>query len=550
MLNIESALRDRRILIIDDLVDARSSLKKMVSMLGANVIDTAADGREASELIAENNYDIIFSDYNLETGKDGQQVLEEARYTNRVKASALFIMVTGENAIDMVMGALEYEPDNYINKPYTLSMLRDRLIRILTIKNELSAINAAIDAKNTNLAIQLAQQKLKENPKFLMPITRILGRLYSQQGNYPAALTVYENLLKQRSVSWARLGQAICYFHLGKAQQALVLIEQALEKHPMYVQCYDWQAKILTSLNKPTKAQNQLKKAVELSPKAVLRQMELGEIARLNQDYTVAEKAYDQAIKLGRFSCYKNANSYLKYAESAQQLLANPQEISPRKQQQLAEKSLRLLDEVKQDYDKRNDVLFDASLLEHATYTTLNNTALAQQALERAEGYLQAIIDPDLERQLKMAEILASNNQAVKAQNIINQILKTHQDTSTFKSRLDKVSAQINPTEIQTFINKLNSEGIEFYSKQQLADAIKVFDQAVSYQEATASVLMNAMQTKISYMEKHGNNIDYLKDCYNYLQRIGNIPEGDNRFQRFTTLKNTFNKLWQQAKVV
>ena len=39
-------------------------------------------------------------------------------------------MVTGENAMDMVMGALEYEPDNYITKPYTLSMLRDRMQRI------------------------------------------------------------------------------------------------------------------------------------------------------------------------------------------------------------------------------------------------------------------------------------------------------------------------------------------------------------------------------------------------------------------------------------
>lgn len=550
MLNLEDALRDKRILIIDDLVDARSSLKKMVTMLGANIIDTAADGRDASELIAEHNYDIIFSDYNLETGKDGQQILEEARYTNRVKASALFIMVTGENAVDMVMGALEYEPDNYITKPYTLSMLRDRLIRILSIKNELSAINAAIDAKDANLAIKLAEQKLKESPKFIMPLTRILGRLYLQQKNYPAALEAYERLLKKRSVSWAHLGQAICFFYLGRTQQSLALIEQAIKQHPMYVQCYDWHAKMLLEQNRPIKAQQQLQKAIDLSPKAVLRQIEFGQVALLNKDYLAAEKAYDQAVKLGRFSCYKNSTSYLKYAESAQQILTNPDELSQRKQQQLADKSLRLIDEVKQDYHERNDVLFDASLIEHKTYIALHKDEQAQQALERAEGYLQALIDPDIERQFLMAEVLIDSGQAVKAQNIINRMLKDGLNTDTHQLRLAKISAHINPAEIQSYINQLNSQGIELYSQQNFVDAVNIFDQAVSYQEATTSVLMNALQTKISYIETQGNNINYLKDCYEYLHRIGKISEDDKRFQRFTTLKNTFNKLWQQAKVV
>lgn len=215
MQSLEDALRDKRILIIDDLVDARSALKKMMTLLGANIIDTANDGRQASELITEHHYDIILSDYNLESGKDGQQILEEARYSNRLKASSLFIMVTGENAIEMVMGALEYEPDNYI-------------------------------------------------------------------------------------------------------------------------------------------------------------------------------------------TCYKNSDSYLNFSRIAQQQLAQ-------------------------------------------------------------------------------------------------------------------------------------------------AEAIITFDRAVRHQEASASVLMNAIQTKISYIEKHGTQIDYLKDCYQYFKRIGAIDSQDNRYQRFSTLKNTFAKLWQNA---
>ena len=69
MINLEHALQDKRILIVDDLVEARSSLKKMLTLLGAQHLDTATDGREAMDFIMEKDYDIVFSDYSLGKGK-------------------------------------------------------------------------------------------------------------------------------------------------------------------------------------------------------------------------------------------------------------------------------------------------------------------------------------------------------------------------------------------------------------------------------------------------------------------------------------------------
>ena len=71
MINLEQTLKSKRILIVDDLVEARSALKKMTTLLGCEHIDTATDGKEASELLTAYDYDIVFSDYNLgrvETG--------------------------------------------------------------------------------------------------------------------------------------------------------------------------------------------------------------------------------------------------------------------------------------------------------------------------------------------------------------------------------------------------------------------------------------------------------------------------------------------------
>ena len=144
-MNSDLQLKNKRVLVVDDLVEARSAMKSMMAMLGAENVETARDGREATDMIMEKDYDLVLSDYNLGKGKDGQQVLEEARHTNRLKATSVFIIVTGENAVDKVMGALEHEPDGYLTKPYTLSILRERLTRLMVIKDTLKPINQAID---------------------------------------------------------------------------------------------------------------------------------------------------------------------------------------------------------------------------------------------------------------------------------------------------------------------------------------------------------------------------------------------------------------------
>ena len=72
----ELQLKNKRVLIVDDLVEARSAMKSMMAMLGAENVETARDGREATDMITERDYDLVLSDYNLGKGKDGQQVPE------------------------------------------------------------------------------------------------------------------------------------------------------------------------------------------------------------------------------------------------------------------------------------------------------------------------------------------------------------------------------------------------------------------------------------------------------------------------------------------
>ena len=63
-------LQGQKILIVDDLVEARSALKSMLTVLGADDVYSATDGREAVEYIMEHDFDLVLSDYNLGKGKN------------------------------------------------------------------------------------------------------------------------------------------------------------------------------------------------------------------------------------------------------------------------------------------------------------------------------------------------------------------------------------------------------------------------------------------------------------------------------------------------
>jgi CheY-like chemotaxis protein len=89
-------------------------------------IDQASSGGEAIALLTKIRYDVVLCDYNLGEGKNGQQVLEEARVRNLLLPSSVWMMVSAEKSVESVMGAAEHQPDAYLIKPITEGVLLTR----------------------------------------------------------------------------------------------------------------------------------------------------------------------------------------------------------------------------------------------------------------------------------------------------------------------------------------------------------------------------------------------------------------------------------------
>ncbi|MBK8161999.1 MAG: response regulator [Gammaproteobacteria bacterium] len=118
-----------RFLIVDESADTRRLLKMMLAESGAEQIDETAYAAEAIGMMAQVGYDVVLCDFHLGAGRDGQQLLEEARFKGILKASTLFVMVTAENTAQVVMGVLECRPDDYLSLPFTREQFSARMQR-------------------------------------------------------------------------------------------------------------------------------------------------------------------------------------------------------------------------------------------------------------------------------------------------------------------------------------------------------------------------------------------------------------------------------------
>lgn len=540
MATIESMLAGKRILAIDDLVESRSSMKKMLQILGADEVDIAMDGDEATNYILHTDYDLVISDYNLGKGRDGQQILEEARFTHRLKAVSTFVMLTGENAMDMVMGAVEYEPDDYVTKPFTIDVMRKRLTRILSTKLELKPINEAIDAQNYKEVLAQCDELLVQKPRLANRILRIKGRTLLRLKQYKKALALYQLILAEREISWALLGKAVALFYLQELDKSKEVLKHTIKLHPKYVQCFDYLAKIQIQQKDLEAAQMTLQDATRVSPKQVLRQMELGRIAFANKDMAVAESAFRQSVKLARHSCYKSVKTYLMFAKSVQH------KISPkntRDTRTASQEAFRTMDEVKNTYKDNPEYSLEATLIESTTYTNLGKDIDAKLKADEAGELLKKIKNPSPAHQLAMANTYITTKQHAKAQDLLGELTNRDDLSNSELRELNRTKEEISETVVREYTTEINDQAIEFFERGQLSQAIELFDKATAYKEAGIAVLLNAIQAKITYMDQRAADAKMAKEVNELLSRLGNLPESDERHGRWLQLKKSQQRI-------
>ncbi len=138
----------KKILVIEDQAIIRETIKHILYSLGVRHIVEAGTGVNGIVEMRRSQFDIVLCDYNLGDGKNGQQVLEEAKHFKLLSFNAVFIMITVEQSKNMVLSALDCKPDDYLIKPFNRIQLSTRIERCIARKTYLSSIEREIAIGN------------------------------------------------------------------------------------------------------------------------------------------------------------------------------------------------------------------------------------------------------------------------------------------------------------------------------------------------------------------------------------------------------------------
>ena len=521
-------LSDKKILVIDDFSQMRSSMKKMVQSFGATDVDDAANGEDAVKKIARKPYDIVLCDYSLGEGKDGQQVLEESKHRNLVKYSTIFMMITAETSTEMVMGAVEYYPDDYLTKPFTKEVLGKRLEKLIERKSDFDDIESAIHKKQLERAIALCDEHIGKMPKNLLEFFRLKTDLCLKTGAYEQAEAVYEKVLAMRAIPWAVMGMAKVHFHQQQYQKAQEMLRDLLETNDAHVEAYDWLAKCYDKLGEHQQAQEALARAAELSPKSVLRQKALGEIAHKNHDLDAAEKSYSKAIRLGKNSIYKSPHDY-----------ANLSKVFVEKDS--PSQALKVLGNLQKEYkgDANAGILCHA--MEGMAYKKMNRNEEADQAMEAASAlYEKAGGKVPLEVTMDVAQAHLTLGNKEKGNAMIKEIVRNHHDDEEILKQIEGIFEDADLEEegkriissTRDEIIGINNKGVTLVKEKKLKEAIDFFDKAADGLPDNKIINMNAAQAIIMQMEQDGSGDKLLYQARQYLDRVQRLEPANMEYQK------------------
>ncbi len=300
-----------RFMIIDDFSEFRLSLKQMVESFGAKHIDICVTAEEGVTLYAEHYHQVVLVDYNLGDGLSGLQLLEELNHRDLLKPETIFILTTGETAMELVMGALEYRPDDYLAKPFTRNTLKTRLDKLVQQKETLKPIYQAINKNKPNLAIDICDAMILKHGRLAMLCLKIKGEIYLKSGQYAKASNVYTSVIEQRELNWALMGLAKSCAGMSKLPKVVNLCEQIICKNKHALEAYDLLAETLCDLGEFEKAYTLLMQATEISPNSLIRQRNLGLLALRYQDIEQAYSAFKKVILLGKGSIKIKPDDYI-----------------------------------------------------------------------------------------------------------------------------------------------------------------------------------------------------------------------------------------------
>lgn len=530
----------KKCLVIDDFPEIRGSLMRTLRNFGAESVDTAADGDEAVKLCGSNKYDIVMCDYNLGMGKDGQQVLEEVRYLRVLLMTSLFVMLTGESSREMVLGALECQPDDYITKPYTEGSLRTRLNRAIVRHEALLHIKKAISEGDYKRALEGCNELIESGSRYATDCIKMKGQLLFLLRQLREAQELYESVLDKKPLVWAKLGMGKTLIEMGKLDTAEDLLEEVIREDSRYIEAHDLLSEVFVAKNDMLSAQKSVERASQVSPKSVHRHRKLAELADINGDDDLSMKSHHNAIKWGMNSCYESAQDYFNYARKASDIIRSGNNASEGKV--MVKQAISYLDRARKRYGNSPEVEAQSHMVEAQLFQAQGQNDKASESSTKAKKLYNNLKSPSVDASLEFARTLHTMNEEDQARAILTSLAANHPEDKKLLRIIDGITSEPISDDGKIVATQLTKSGITSYEKKDFDTAIDVFNKAINSYPKHIGLNLNLIQAVLAATEITKATTEYEKMCRRSVRAIGRIPTDHKQFKRYAFLQKQLSK--------
>lgn len=514
-------LSELRVLLVDRHTHARDSLRMMLSSLGVTKVHGAASTVEVLRQVKANSFDIIFSDYVLEDGRDGQQLLEELRLKHLIALTTVFIIVTSERGYHNVVSLAELTPDDYLIKPFTADQLETRLGRAFYRKHVLAPILRHMDATSYNKALAACELVLEKGDEMFLEAQRLKGEILNLLGRHADAEKLFREVLATRPLPWAKMGLAIALRARKDLEEAGRLANELIKEHPHFLAAHDFLAKVLEESGDSAAAQKALVIAAEMSPHNTLRQRIVGDIAVRNGDLAVAEKAYQTTLNRTRGSSLATVDDY---ANLSRVLLDTGKVAMARS----VANDLRR----ERKWDAASEVT--ALIVDSLCHKEEGDEAGARAALDKALAAREALAasgnataSPLSEKiAVDLAHACLATGQADKGKEILRQVAAEHQDNPAILGRMEQVFDKTDHSEVgkellqevSKEIIAINNRGVLMAREGNLEGSVELLSQAAD-RIPNVQFLVNAASAIFTLLDRQGWRPGLAERGLSYLVR-------------------------------
>lgn len=511
------SLKNKSILIVDDFPGMRSMLKTMLLSYSATDVIECGNGVEAIEKMAERTFDIVLCDYNLGEGKDGQQILEEAKERDLIPYSTVYIMTTAENTSEMVMGAVEYQPDDYLSKPFTKQVLIARLKTLVEKKSFLKPIANAMKHKDYDLAFTLCERVLEKQPKNRVEVLKIQSEIALKMKDYGKAEAVFNDVLTERQLPWATLGVAKIRYEQENYEEAKVILNDLIKENANYVFAHDLLAKVYRIQGNLKESQKILQEAISKSPKAILRQKELANVSFENEDYEASEAAFKRVLRVGKYSCYRGPEDHMGLAKTYIKKGANID-------------ALRSLSTMRSEFrgsspEKRIKSLVSEVILYHELQKHDDAKKSLKDVMKGFEKDPSCLSSTDA---IELAKVCYSLGMQEEGDLLTQHVVRNNHDNQEMLDALSKTLHDVDGSnkaaeliaKTRDEVIATNNKGVELATQGKIEESIALFHRAAEAMSENSIVNLNAAQSLIMYMSKFGPEQEKLDEALRYLDKI------------------------------